>query len=46
MGPPGKLPSGIEGKKKSWDIFKDFFLRVQELSVPTCKKLGKESQRG
>lgn len=27
------------------DIFKDIFLRVQELSIPTCKKLGNGKER-
>jgi len=29
----------------SWQIFKDSFHRVQELSVPGCKKSGKEGKR-
>jgi len=28
-----------------WQIFKDTFHRAQELSVPRCKKSGKEEKR-
>jgi len=27
-----------KGANKSWEIFKDVFLRVQELSIPMCRK--------
>ncbi|KFQ61370.1 hypothetical protein N334_04214, partial [Pelecanus crispus] len=33
------------GMEQSWQIFKDTFHRVQELSVPRCKKSGKEGKR-
>ena len=33
------------GAEQSWQIFKDTFHRVQELSIPRCKKLGKEGKR-
>jgi len=33
------------GAEQSWQIFKDAFHRVQELSVPRCKKSGKEGKR-
>jgi len=33
------------GAEQSWQIFKDTFHRVQELSVPRCKKSGKEGKR-
>ncbi|KFP99488.1 hypothetical protein N329_04107, partial [Haliaeetus albicilla] len=34
-----------KGAKQSWQIFKDAFHRVQELSVLRCKKSGKEGKR-
>lgn len=34
-----------KGAEESWEIFKCTFLREQELSIPTCKKLGKEVRR-
>ncbi|KFQ59950.1 hypothetical protein N334_02077, partial [Pelecanus crispus] len=33
------------GTEQSWKIFKEAFHRVQELSVPRCKKSGKEGKR-
>jgi len=33
------------GTEQSWQIFKDAFHRVQELSVPRCKKSGSEGMR-
>jgi len=33
------------GTEQSWQIFKDAFHRAQELSVPRCKKSGKEGKR-
>jgi len=33
------------GAEQSWQIFKDAFQRVQELSVSGCKKSGKEGKR-
>ncbi|KFQ62135.1 hypothetical protein N334_11299, partial [Pelecanus crispus] len=33
------------GTEQSWQIFKDTFHRAQELSVPMCKKSGKEGKR-
>jgi len=33
------------GAEQSWQVFKDAFHRAQELSVPTCKKAGKEGKR-
>ncbi|PKU39791.1 rna-directed dna polymerase from mobile element jockey-like [Limosa lapponica baueri] len=32
------------GAEQSWQIFKDAFHRVQELSIPRCKKSGKEGK--
>jgi len=26
--------------EQSWQLFKDIFLRTQELSIPMCKKSG------
>jgi len=34
-----------KGTEHSWQIFKDVFHRVQELSIPRCKKSGKEGKR-
>ncbi|PKU34574.1 rna-directed dna polymerase from mobile element jockey-like [Limosa lapponica baueri] len=34
-----------KGAEQSWQIFKDAFHRVQELSIPRCKKSGKEDKR-
>jgi len=31
--------------KQSWQIFKDAFHTAQDLSIPRCKKSGKESKR-
>ncbi|KFQ55458.1 hypothetical protein N334_10646, partial [Pelecanus crispus] len=33
------------GTEQSWEIFKDTFHGVQELSVPRCKKSGKEGKK-
>jgi len=33
------------GAEQSWQILKDAFHRAQELSVPRCKKSGKEGKR-
>ena len=34
-----------KGVEQSWQIFKEAFFRVQELSIPRCSKSGKESKR-
>ncbi|KFV18186.1 hypothetical protein N340_03027, partial [Tauraco erythrolophus] len=34
-----------KGAEQSWQIFKDTFHRVQELSIPTHKKSGKKGKR-
>ncbi|KFW72584.1 hypothetical protein AS28_04447, partial [Pygoscelis adeliae] len=34
-----------KGGGHSWQLFKDIFLRAQELSIPTRKKLGKKCRR-
>jgi len=33
------------GAEQRWQIFKDAFHRTQELSVPRCKKSGKERKK-
>ena len=34
-----------KGAEKSRQLFKDVFLRAQELSIPMCNNLGKEGLR-
>lgn len=34
----------VEGTDQSWQTFKDAFCRVQELSIPMCRKSGKEDK--
>lgn len=34
-----------KGAEKSWELFKDIFLRAQELSLAKYKKSGKEARR-
>ncbi|KFQ78147.1 hypothetical protein N335_09061, partial [Phaethon lepturus] len=34
-----------KGAEQNWQIFEDTFHRVQELSIPRCKKSGKEGKR-
>ncbi|KAK4806906.1 hypothetical protein QYF61_012627 [Mycteria americana] len=34
-----------KGAEQSWQIFKEAFHRVQELSIPRCKKSGKDGKR-
>ena len=34
-----------KGVEQSWQIFKEAFFRVQELSIPRCSKSGKEAKR-
>ena len=34
-----------KGAEQSWQIFEDAFRRVQELSVPRCRKSGKKGKR-
>ncbi|KFQ68256.1 hypothetical protein N335_13841, partial [Phaethon lepturus] len=34
-----------KGAEQSWQVFKDTFHRVRELSIPRCKKSGKEGKR-
>jgi len=36
---------GDRGAEESWQILKNGFHWVQELSVPRCKKSGKEGKR-
>ena len=41
--PLGICPQEQESKQ-SWQIFKEAFLRTQELSIPRCRKSGKEGK--
>ena len=34
-----------KGVEQSWQIFKEAFFRVQELSIPRCSKSGKKGKR-
>lgn len=36
---------GDAGFGQSWQLFKDIFLRAQELSVPICGKSGREGRK-
>jgi len=42
---PWETVLGDGTAEQSWQIFKDTFHRVQEHSVPRCKKSGKEGKR-
>jgi len=42
---PWEMVLKDRGAEQSWQIFKDTFHRVQELSVCRCKKSGKEGRR-
>ncbi|KFQ80702.1 hypothetical protein N335_02418, partial [Phaethon lepturus] len=42
---PWETALGDKGAERSWQIFKDAFHRAQELSIPRCKKSGKEDKR-
>jgi len=42
---PWEVILGDRGGEQNWQIFKDTFHTVQELSIPRCKKSGKESKR-
>ena len=44
-GTPWETALRDKGAEQSWQIFKDAFHRVQELSIPRCKKSGKEGKR-
>jgi len=33
------------GTEQSWQVFKDVFHRAQDLSIPKCKKSGRERKR-
>ena len=41
---PWEMVLRDRGEEQSWQIFKDVFHRAQELSVPRCKKSGKEGK--
>jgi len=34
-----------KGAEENWQLFKDVFRRLEELSIPTCNKSGKEGRR-
>ena len=34
-----------KGAEHSWQLFKDVFLTAQELSIPLCKKAGREGRQ-
>ena len=34
-----------KGAEQSWQIFKEAFLRAQEISIPRCRKPGKEGKK-
>ncbi|KAK4825160.1 hypothetical protein QYF61_024549 [Mycteria americana] len=42
---PWEMVLRDRGAEQSWQIFKDAFHKAQELSVPRCRKLGKEGKR-
>ncbi|KFR07593.1 hypothetical protein N306_10821, partial [Opisthocomus hoazin] len=42
---PWEMVLRDRGAEQSWKTFKDAFFRAQELSVPRCKKSGKEGKR-
>ncbi|KFQ60214.1 hypothetical protein N334_01909, partial [Pelecanus crispus] len=44
-GTPWETAFRYKGAEQSWQLFKDIFLRLQELSIPMCKKSGKEGRR-
>ncbi|KFQ90119.1 hypothetical protein N337_04750, partial [Phoenicopterus ruber ruber] len=43
--PPWETALRDKGAEQSWQIFKEAFHRAQELSIPRCKKSGKEGKR-
>lgn len=42
---PWETALGDKGAQQSWQIFQDALHRKQELSIPRCKKSGKEGKR-
>jgi len=42
---PWEMVLRNRGAEQSWQIFKGTFHRAQELSIPRCKKSGKEGKR-
>ena len=44
-GTPWKTASTVKGAEQGWQLFKDIFLRAQELLIPMYKKSGKEGRR-
>lgn len=41
---PWETALGDKGSEKSWQFFKNIFLRVHELSILMCKQLGKKGR--
>ena len=39
---PWEMALRDKGAEQSWQVFKDAFHRAQELSIPRCRKSGKE----
>jgi len=44
-GTPWETALRSKGGEQRWQIFKDAFHRMRELSVPRCEKSGKEGKR-
>ena len=44
-GTPWETALRDKGAEQSWQIFENIFLRAQDLSIPMCKKSGKEGRR-
>ena len=44
-GTPRETALRGKGAEQSWQLFKDIFLRVQEVLIPTCNKSGSEGRR-
>ncbi|KFQ20168.1 hypothetical protein N332_09221, partial [Mesitornis unicolor] len=42
---PWQMALKDKGAEQSWQIFKEAFHREQELSIPKCKKSGREGKR-
>ena len=43
-GTPWEAALRDKGAEQSWQLFKDIFLKAQELSIPICKKSGKNGR--
>ncbi|KFR04113.1 hypothetical protein Y956_00814, partial [Nipponia nippon] len=42
---PWEIVLKDKGTEQSWQLFKDTFLRAQELSIPLCKKSGRARRK-